>query len=287
VIGIELVDKAAGPTSHDLVAELRRSLPRGTKVGHAGTLDPFATGLVILLVGGATRLSGLLMGLPKRYRAVVLLGARSATGDPEGPIEESGIAPPGQAAIAAALGRFRGSIEQVPPAVSALKIDGKRAYARVRAGEQVTMTPRRVQIDALDLVAHDAERGRVSLDVRCSKGTYIRSLARDLGEALGCGGYCAELERSEIGAFTLEQAGTLEQVVGAPEAPPWFVTPRDALGHLAERLLRKDEATLLRTGRAIALTDEDGPTRCVLDGRLICLAEPRGGILAPTIVLPE
>ena len=287
MIGIELVEKAAGPTSHDLVAELRRSLPRGTKVGHAGTLDPFATGLVILLVGGATRLSGPLMGLPKRYRAIVQLGARSATGDPEGPIEESGVALPAEEAIAAALKRFRGAIEQVPPAVSALKIDGKPAYARVRAGEQVTMTARTVQIDALELVAHDAARGRVSLDVRCSKGTYIRSLARDLGDAVGCGGYCAELERSEIGAFTLARAGTIAQVVAAPEDPPWFVSPRDALGHLAERLLGADEAALLRTGQAIALAGEHGPTRCVLDGRLLCLAEPRDGRLAPTMVLPE
>ena len=287
MIGVELVDKAAGPTSHDLVAELRRSLPRGTKVGHAGTLDPFATGLVILLVGGATRLSNTLMGLPKRYRAVVQLGARSATGDLEGPIEESGVAPPAEGAIAAALGRFRGPIEQVPPAVSALKIDGKPAYARVRAGEQVTLTARTVQIDALELVAYDAARGRVALDVRCSKGTYIRSLARDLGDALGCGGYCAELERSEIGAFTLAQAGTIAQVVAAPEASPWFVPPRAALGHLAERLLEQDEAALLRTGRAIPLAGEDGPTRCVIAGRLLCLAEPRDGRLAPTMVLPE
>ena len=287
MIGVELVDKAAGPTSHDLVAELRRSLPRGTKVGHAGTLDPFATGLVILLVGGATRLSGPLMGLPKRYRAVIQLGARSATGDPEGPIEETGVAPPDRDAIAAALAGFRGSIEQIPPTFSALKIDGKPAYARVRAGEVVTMAARTVSIDVLDLVAHDAERGRVTLDVRCSKGTYIRSLARDLGDALGCGGYCAELERSEIGSFTLAQAGTLEQVVAAPGAAPWFVTPRDALGHLGERLLARDEAALLRRGRSIPLAGEDGVTRCVLDGRLVCLAEPRDGILAPTMVLPE
>lgn len=287
MIGIELVNKAAGPTSHDLVAGLRRSLPRGTKVGHAGTLDPFASGLVILLVGGATRLSGLLMGLPKRYRTVVQLGARSATGDPEGPIEETGAALPDVAAVAAALGRFRGSIEQVPPAFSALKIDGKPAYARTRAGEQVTMTPRTVQIDVLDLVAYDAARGRVSLDVRCSKGTYIRSLARDLGDELGCGGYCAELERSEIGTFSLACAGTLEQVVGAPQESPWFVTARDALGHLDERLLVQEEAVLLRTGRAIALAGEQGPTRCVLADRLVCLAEPRDGSLAPTVVLPE
>ncbi len=287
MIGVELVDKAAGPTSHDLVAELRRSLPRGTKVGHAGTLDPFATGLVILLVGGATRLSGPLMGLPKRYRAVIQLGARSATGDPEGPIEETGIAPPDRDAIAAALAGFRGSIEQIPPTFSALKIDGKPAYARVRAGEVVTLAARTVRIDALDLVAHDTARGRVSLDVRCSKGTYIRSLARDLGDALGCGGYCAELERSEIGSFTLAQAGTLEQVVAAPGAAPWFVTPRDALGHLGERLLARDEAALLRHGRSIPLAGEDGVTRCVLDGTLVCLAEPRDGILAPTMVLPE
>ena len=283
--GIELVAKTAGPTSHDLVGALRRSLPRGTKVGHAGTLDPFATGLVILLVGGSTRLSNLLMGLPKRYRAVVQLGTRSQTGDPEGPLEASGAPLPTAEDVAAVLARFRGEISQVPPSTSAIRIDGRRAYARVRAGEQVEMPPRVVEVTALELIDHDAELGRVSLDVRCSKGTYIRALARDIGEALGCGGYCLALERSEIGSFALAHAGTIEQVIAQPGSTPWFVPPRDALAHLPERLIDGSEASLLRAGRPIASAGETGPTRCVLAEALVCLAEPRDGILAPTMVL--
>ena len=272
-----LVDKPAGPTSFGCVARVRGALGgRRVKVGHAGTLDPFATGLLALLVGRATRLAPYLVGLDKRYRAVLQLGVRSDTGDPEGTLEAGEGPLPDAAALARACAGLTGAIAQVPPATSAIKIEGTRAYALARAGVAVEMPSRDVQVHALDIAAYDAGSGRAVLDVHCSKGTYVRSLARDLGDALGCGAYCAELRRTAIGHLAVDGAGTLEAVAAEPLGGPWCLAPADALAHLPARQLDPAERAALVHGRGIAARGEQGPVRCLAEGRLVCVAEARG-----------
>jgi tRNA pseudouridine55 synthase len=283
-----LVDKPAGPTSFGCVARVRGALGgRRVKVGHAGTLDPFATGLLALLVGRATRLAPYLVGLDKRYRAVVQFGVRSDTGDPEGALEPGDGPLPDSPALAAACAELVGSIAQVPPTTSAIKVGGQRAYALARAGKVVEMVPREVLVHALDVVSHDEESGRAVLDIHCSKGTYVRALARDLGEALGCGAYCAELRRLAIGHLDVAGAGSLDDVAADPLAGPWRMRCGDALAHLPARELEPAERDALLHGRAIAAHGEDGPLRCLVEGRLVCVAGPRGEELRSLVVVDE
>jgi tRNA pseudouridine55 synthase len=193
--GVLLADKPPGITSHDVVARARRAL--GTRqVGHAGTLDPFATGLLIVLAGRATRLQRFFMALPKTYEVTARLGASSTTGDPEGEITETGRVPE---RVVLPTGRIR----QRPPAYSAVKVGGERAYARARRGEAVELPEREVEIYAWEELAREADR--VRLRVSCSAGTYIRSLVADLGDA-----YCVELRRTAIGPFGLDGAWTTQ-----------------------------------------------------------------------------
>ncbi|MGO1353903.1 MAG: tRNA pseudouridine(55) synthase TruB [Actinomycetaceae bacterium] len=207
--GILLVDKAPDRTSHDVVARVRWLL--GTKkVGHAGTLDPMATGLLILGIGQGTRLLTHLVGLDKTYEATIRLGLSTTTDDREGepigtPSDTGGIT---DASIHQQLEQLRGDIQQVPSTVSAIKVDGKRAYARARAGEQVELAARPVRISQLDVTARRESDGYVDLDavVTCSSGTYVRALARDLGAALGVGGHLTALRRTSIGPFTVDDA---------------------------------------------------------------------------------
>lgn len=212
--GLVVVDKPGGMTSHDVVARVRR-LAGTRKVGHAGTLDPMATGVLVLGVGRATRLLGHLLLTEKAYDATVRLGAATTTDDAEG--ETVSTADTGrldESAVRSALAGMVGEIDQVPSTVSAIKVDGRRAYARARAGEQVELAPRRVTVH--ELVVHDV-RGvegflDVDLSVRCSSGTYVRAIARDLGAALGVGGHLTALRRTAVGPFTLEDAHTLDQL---------------------------------------------------------------------------
>jgi len=190
-------------TSHDVVARVRRELPRGTRVGHAGTLDPFATGLLLVLVGRLTRAQRFLMALPKAYRAVARLGWSSDTGDRDGRLVQTGRVP-------ASLELPLGEIEQAPPAYSAVKVGGERAYARARRGEAVELAPRPVTVHRAELLWHEGERAAFELEV--SSGTYVRSLIADLGDA-----YCDELERTAIGPFRLEDADP-ERLVAPLEA---------------------------------------------------------------------
>jgi tRNA pseudouridine55 synthase len=194
--GIVLVDKPAGPSSFALVAELRRRT--GARTGHAGTLDPFATGLLLLLSGSATRLASCFVGLDKRYLADVDLTARTSTGDPEGETVER-LEPPSRDALERRLERLRGEIELPIPAASAVKIGGERAYRLHRRGVAVEMPLRRSQVDALDVIAYSG--ASVRLDLRVSSGTYVRAIA----EALG--GHCRTLRRTEIGPFSVDEAG--------------------------------------------------------------------------------
>ncbi|GLZ40097.1 tRNA pseudouridine(55) synthase TruB [Actinokineospora sp. NBRC 105648] len=216
--GLIVVDKAPGMTSHDVVARVRRII--GTrKVGHAGTLDPMATGVLVLGVERATKLLGHLALDRKVYLATIRLGAATTTDDAEGEVTSSAD-PAGvtDEAIAAGIAVLTGAIEQVPSSVSAVKVDGKRAYARVRAGEEVVLKPRPVTVFRFDLLATTRTDGAIDLDVMvdCSSGTYVRALARDLGDSLGVGGHLAALRRTTVGPFDLRVARTLEQLEAAP-----------------------------------------------------------------------
>jgi tRNA pseudouridine55 synthase len=245
-------------TSHDVVAEVRRALPRGTKVGHAGTLDPFATGLLMVLVGRATRAQRFLMGLPKTYRAVARLGWTSDTGDRDGRLDHTGRLP----------GRLEipiGDQLQSPPAYSAVKIGGERAYARARRGEVVETEPRPVTVYRADLLSHEGDRAE--FEIECSAGTYVRTLISDLGDA-----YCERLERTAIGPFRIEDAGR--------ELPL-----EEALAFLEARELSGPEEVAVRHGRRVPLADAVGPeVRLMAGGQLIAIGEVRAEELQPVVV---
>lgn len=210
--GIIVLDKPAGISSASAVNRVKRLLPRGTKIGHAGTLDPFATGVLLLLIGKATKSCEALMDQPKKYESTIKLGATTETDDPESPeiLWGSREEAPSPHDVSVALQNFVGSIEQVPPRYSALKVKGKRACDRVRAGETIEMKPRTVRIDSIELLDYSFPFLRIT--VACGRGTYIRSLARDLGSALNCGGYLTELRRTAVGAYGAAQLVTLEKL---------------------------------------------------------------------------
>ena len=207
MLGVVNLDKPVGPTSHDMVGLLRR-LTGTRRIGHAGTLDPLASGVLPVLVGAATRFSEELTGGRKRYEAVVRLGARSATDDGEGPIVPTDAPMPAVDQVRGALHAFVGTFEQRPPAFSARKAGGLTAHRAARAGAPIDLPPRSVTVDAIDLLGTEALDGMldVSLDVRCGPGTYIRSIARDLGAALGCGGYLSSLRRTEAAGLRAADA---------------------------------------------------------------------------------
>ncbi len=216
ISGLLIVDKPTGYTSMDVCAIVRSSLraggaPKGLKVGHAGTLDPAATGVLVVLVGRATRLSDRFMSGAKRYLGEVRLGRVSTTDDVEGEIREVDVLrPPTRGEVEGACAAMVGTIEQTPPAFSAVKVGGRRAYKTARAGGTPRLAPRRVRIDSIVVTGY--EWPVAGLDVCCGKGVYIRSLARDLGEALGTGGMLASLRRVRVGEFTIEQAVPLERL---------------------------------------------------------------------------
>jgi tRNA pseudouridine55 synthase len=252
--GVLLVDKEAGVTSHDVVARVRRERD-GLKVGHAGTLDPFATGLLLVLLGRATRIQRFLLELPKSYLATAHLGWKSTTGDRDGEIVR-GAAP-------ASLALPTGVIRQRPPAYSAVKVGGRRAYSLARAGEAVELPERTVTVHRAELLSSDAERA--AYEISCSSGTYIRSLIMDLGDA-----YCESLRRTAIGPFDVSDAGTL-------------VALDEALPFLPEVRLDGDDAQRAAHGVAVPGTGES-TVRLTDTTGLIALAEPRpGNLLKPTV----
>jgi len=278
--GLVVIDKPAGMTSHDVVARARRSL--GTrKVGHAGTLDPMATGVLVLGVERATRLLGHLMLTEKTYSATVRLGATTTTDDADG--EVTGSVPAGHLTgddVRAALAAFEGDIEQVPSTVSAIKVGGKRAYALARAGEQVELEPRRVTIHAIE--AGDLRREGDFLDVeirvRCSSGTYIRAIARDLGAALGVGGHLTALRRHAVGPFTLDGANTdLDHLHLTPLADA-------ARAAFPSYDLDAGQAQAVRYGRALPLDLDDLTAVFAPDGEFLALYRPEGGRARPAAV---
>jgi tRNA pseudouridine55 synthase len=277
-----LIDKPAGPTSHDVVAKVRRRLGRGTKVGHTGTLDPFATGLLVVLAGRATRLSPYLTELDKTYLATVRTGFTSVTGDPEGPVEAAG-GPASAAAVSAALPSFLGRQLQRVPAYAAVKVDGERLYRRARRGEDVEPPQRTVDIHALRLV-EDLGGGDFVVEVRCGSGTYVRQLAADLGERLGAGAYLTALRRTAVGGLSVDDAVEPDAV-----APGGGVDPVEGLAHLPSRRLSGDEARLVRHGIAVPAGAEagEGPVALTVEGRVIAVALPRDGRLRPAVVLED
>jgi tRNA pseudouridine55 synthase len=284
--GALLVDKPAGPTSHDIVAHVRRALGRGARVGHAGTLDPFATGLLIVLWGRSTRLAPYLTGLDKRYRAVAQLGARSDTGDRDGVLEPvPGATSPSREVLAELAGRLVGELEQVPPTASAIHIDGRRAHELHRAGETVVMPTRSVRVDEFALEEYDEAAGRATLSVHCSKGTYVRALVRDLGELAGCGAYCEALRRTASGPLEITDAADLASIEADPTGGLWALSPAAALAHLPARELDEREQVAVGHGQPLEAHGEVGATRCLVDGRLVCVAEPASGVLRPKVVL--
>jgi tRNA pseudouridine55 synthase len=277
--GILLVDKPGGITSHGVVARARRAL--GTrKVGHAGTLDPMATGLLILGAGPATRLLTYLVGLGKTYTATIRLGESTTTDDAEGEtLVRVDASPVERAAVDVAIAGLTGPIDQVPSAVSAIKVDGKRAYARVRAGEEVELTARRVTVSRFEVLAErrDAEAGVLDLDVvvDCSSGTYVRALARDLGAALGVGGHLTALRRTAVGPFAVGDAVAPDDIAPEELRAPGLIAA--ALFPTVD--LDDDRAAELADGKRIPVDAPDAPIVAALHGpRLVGLAAVSGGV---------
>ncbi|QOC93018.1 tRNA pseudouridine(55) synthase TruB [Micromonospora craniellae] len=287
--GLIVVDKPGGMTSHDVVARIRR-FARTRRVGHGGTLDPMATGVLVIGMNRATRLLTYVIGADKSYTATVRLGQSTVTDDAEGDVIAT--TPAGalaDEAIRAALADLSGEIDQVPSAVSAIKIDGQRAYQRVRSGESVDLPARRVTVSRLDVLAIRRDHPDVvdvDIDVSCSTGTYIRAIARDAGLALGVGGHLTALRRTAVGGFTLAEAATLDEleqrapdVVGVPlaAAADRFFPRRDA---------GPDEAKVLSHGGPLEPVGLAGPY-AVFDpaGGLIAIVSERGGRARAEIVL--
>jgi tRNA pseudouridine55 synthase len=284
--GIVIVDKPAGMTSHDVVGRCRRIF--GTRrVGHAGTLDPMATGVLVLGIDRATKILGLLTAASKSYAATIRLGQSTSTEDAEGMVTQQVSAEHlTDAAIATAIARLRGEIMQVPSAVSAVKVGGRRAYRLAREGQLADLEARPVRIDRFEMLSvrrHD-QLVDVDVEVDCSSGTYIRALARDLGDVLGVGGHLTVLRRTRVGRFGLDQARTLDELA---ERPRLSLTLDEAcLQMFPRRDLTAAEAEAAANGRALAPAGIDGiHVACAPDGRVIALLEDAGERTKSVVVI--
>jgi tRNA pseudouridine55 synthase len=281
--GLVVVDKPAGLTSHDVVARVRR-LADTRKVGHAGTLDPMATGVLVVGVNRATRLLGHLMLTDKAYDATVRLGVATTTDDAEGEeVSTSSTSNLDEATVRATLAEFVGDLLQVPTAVSAVKVDGKRAYARVRAGEHVELEPRPVTVHGL--VVHAVRLGGevvdVDLSLRCTSGTYVRAIARDAGARLGVGGHLTALRRTAVGPYRLDVARTLDQL--AEEVTILSISDAARAAFLSVDL-DKSKADDVRVGRPLDVALEGLSAVFAPDGEFLALYEPREGRARPVAV---
>jgi tRNA pseudouridine55 synthase len=293
--GLLVVDKPVGPTSFDVVARVRRML-RAAKAGHTGTLDPLASGVLAVCLGDCVKLQGWLADGDKAYDATVAFGAATATEDAEGEVVARGD-PAGlsEAAVRAALPRFLGEIEQVPPMYSAVRVGGRRLHEAARAGEEVPRAPRRVRVDAFELVALEPPSGgiaRALLRVRCGKGTYVRTLAADLGRAVGVPAHLAALRRTAAGPFTLAEAVDLSEAERLASADPGALAARilpmgEALRGWPALRLTSEEARALGHGRTLVRREgADGPRRALgPSGDLVAVCEQRGGVVRPLRVL--
>ena len=299
--GVLVVDKPGGMTSHDVVATVRRTLRdagmpgggrrrRGPKVGHAGTLDPMATGVLVVCIGGATRLVPWLQASTKTYEARLRLGVTTTTLDADGDVvataDASGI---DERAVCEALKAFVGPIEQIPPMVSAVKVAGERLHAKARRGEEVERAPRRVVVH--DLVLEDFEpgpAGEVGFLVTCSAGTYVRTLADDVGARLGVGAHLVALRRLASGRFTVDSAVALDDVAAAiagGRLDEHLLTAAEAVADYPAVKLSGADAAALGHGRPVGQTGYDGPVAALdPDGDLVAMVEDTDGAARPLAV---
>ena len=284
--GLLIVDKPTGWTSHDVVGRVRR-LAATRKVGHAGTLDPMATGVLVLGIGRATRLLGHLALTSKGYDATIRLGQSTVTDDAEGDMidarDAGGLS---DETILAAVEALRGDIAQVPSSVSAVKVNGERAYKRVRAGADVVLAPRPVYISSLEIVATQRQGPIVDLDVHveCSTGTYVRALARDLGQALDAGGHLTMLRRTRVGRYEAPQAASLHELAElSPEALPVIGLDRAAVDNFATHVIAAEEVAGIRNGRTLSAqlpsTQPEQPVAVLApDGEFLALYDQQGAV---------
>jgi tRNA pseudouridine55 synthase len=294
--GVLVLAKPPGPTSHDLVALVRR-LSGTRRVGHGGTLDPFATGVLPIFLGHATRVAEFHLGAAKRYTATICFGAGSTTDDLEGELTPAPGPGPDREGVEAALERFVGPIVQRPPAFSARRVGGRRAYALARKGLEPVLEPREVTIESIELLEWDAadpERPIAIVDVRCSAGTYLRALGRDVGAAVGNAAYLGALTRTESGPFLLADAISLDTLRGAAsdgtDAVRALLRPIDAgLDHLPVLRLAPDEVTAIARGQLLhpsGLAAGSDPLRLVDEnGALVAIGRWRGSSIVPDKVL--
>lgn len=282
MLGILLIDKPAGCTSHDVVDEVRRRF-HTRRVGHAGTLDPLATGLLVVAVGPATRFLQYLPLEPKEYVAEITFGKATLSYDAESEVTEEGEVPGDlELRLQEILPRFRGLIPQIPPMFSAVKVGGKPLYRYAREGAEVARAPRNVHVGEIDLLNHQADR--VSARIVCSGGTYIRTLAHDIGQAVGCGAYLSSLNRTQVGRFRLAEAVPLEQI-----QPERMLPLAEALLPMPMIGLSAQQVEKVREGRQVGIPD-------LIEGPLAALVEPgegvfsvarvHGNLLQPECVIP-
>ncbi len=277
MIGFACVDKPAGPTSHDVVDVVRRAL--GTRrVGHAGTLDPPATGLLVCGVGKATRLLRFLSGLPKTYETTGVLGVETDTLDAAGEVVAEHPVRGEAGELEDALEAFRGELDQVPPQVSAVKVGGERAYKKAARGEEVELEPRRVVVHALELIGTDGPR--FSLRVTCSSGTYVRSLVRDIGRRLGCGAHVEALRRTKIGHLDVHDAVALDEL-----GPDALLSVEQGLAHLEQVEVGEEQARRAGQGQRVEGGQATGEVLLVGPDGAVGIFEAEGGMLRPVAVL--
>jgi tRNA pseudouridine55 synthase len=283
--GLLVVDKPGDMTSRDVVNRAQGWFPRGTRLGHTGTLDPLATGVLVVCVGAATRLAEYVQRMDKTYEARLRLGARSDTDDAEGTVEPLAAGPvPDAETVRRALDQFVGEVLQVPPAFSAMKVGGRRSYDLARRGQSAGLRPRPIRIHGIDVRAYDYPW--LDIAVRCGKGTYIRSLARDLGDRLGCGALVETLRRTRVGPFTVEAAVGLD--LDAATARARLLPVAQALVELPRITLPAGEVARLRQGQAVRPGNTPAGDECaVFDeaNALVGVARVEDGLLRPVKVL--
>jgi tRNA pseudouridine55 synthase len=298
--GVLVVAKPAGPTSHDVVALVRR-LAATRRIGHGGTLDPFASGVLPLFLGGATRLVEYHLADDKAYRATTCFGATSTTDDLDGELTPVTGAAPTRTAVETALAGFLGSQLQQPPAYSAIQVGGRRAYALARAGEAVVLAPRQVELKRLELVEwddRDPDRPIAIVDVTCSAGTYVRALARDIGASLGSGAYLGALVRTASGPFSLEGARTLDQIrstaaASGPDGIRELLLPPDtgleelpAVSLTSDEIADASQGRFVRPAAGLHGTPDGAPLRLLdPDGAIVGIGRRDGARVAPTKIL--
>ena len=282
--GLLLVDKPSGPTSHDVIDQVRRVLGL-RRVGHAGTLDPFASGLLLVLLGRATRLAQFLVGLSKRYEGAIRLGVATETDDRTGTvtIRQDGAERIPDSALQEAMTSLIGAQRQHPPAYSAKKVGGRRAYRLARSGRTVELPA--VDVEVFQFTPIAREGATVRFEALVSSGTYVRALARDLGDRLGCGAHLAELRRTAVGSFEI---GAAEPLATLGEPSTTVLPPLAAVSHLERRALADDERDAAAHGRPIAAAAAPStPIALVHSGQLVAVAERSGDALRPRVVLVD